>query len=277
MIIEIEELKKMMNEPNIRFVDCRYSLNDPYWGEKEYKQAHLSGAIYMDLNRDLSGKVGTHGGRHPLPDMKTFKGKLERYGITNDSVLIAYDQGGAPFASRFWWLMKYIGHKEVYIVNGGYEKLAKDFKTESEISNWETSTYSINLQPDLLAEIDEVRLVAEGKKDAILIDSREYRRYSGEIEPIDKKAGHIPGAINKDWQLGVQNGQFKSKDEQYERFNDLPKDKEIIVYCGSGVTATPNMLLLKNMGYEKVKLYIGSFSDWVSYDENKIETIKDEK
>ncbi|WP_062356537.1 sulfurtransferase [Bacillus kwashiorkori] len=273
-IIEPEGINDLLIRKNrYRFVDCRFSLTDENWGEIEYQKKHIAGAVYFHLEKDLSGPVQVHGGRHPLPNLSKFKLRLEESGIDNDTVVFAYDQGGAPFAARFWWLMKYVGHKNVYVVNGGYPRLVEvGFQTEEQIPRYQKCTYEIQLQPQLFADVTEVKEVVAGKKDAILIDSREYKRYIGEIEPIDKKAGHIPGAIHKDWQSGIASGRFKDKRSQKDRFHDLPLEKEIIVYCGSGVTAAPNMLLLKDIGFPNVKLYIGSFSDWISYPENNVAT-----
>ena len=128
------------------------------------------------------------------------------------------------------------------------------------------------MNAELIAATEEVKAFVKNQQDEIiLIDSREEKRYLGLEEPIDKKAGHIPGAINKPWMEGLRSGQYIPAAEQKQRFSDVDPDKEIIVYCGSGVTATPNFLALKEAGFEKVKLYVGSFSDWISYDENKIE------
>lgn len=258
---------------DIRLADCRFSLSDSEWGIQEYQKSHIKGAVYFDLEKDLSGPVTIHGGRHPLPDLDFFKSLLEDYGIDNESIVVAYDQGGAPFAARFWWLMKYIGHDKVYVVNGGLHKLKQaGLPMDSNIPVNKNSHYVVKLREDWLAEVEEVRKVSKGEKQAVLIDSREYKRYIGEFEPIDKKAGHIPRAINKDWQEGIQGHQFKPQSDQKERFKGMNQEQEIIVYCGSGVTAAPNMLLLKDVGYKNVKLYLGSFSDWISYEDHPIET-----
>lgn len=135
----------------------------------------------------------------------------------------------------------------------------------------ETVKVQLSVRPQLLADTEEVRKVVAGEKRAILIDSREEKRFLGEYEPIDKKAGRIPGAIHKWWMEGMEKGFFLPAEAQRKRFEDVPKDSEIIVYCGSGVTAAPNVLALANIGFDKVKLYVGSFSDWISYDEYPVE------
>ncbi|MCU9613656.1 sulfurtransferase [Caldibacillus lycopersici] len=271
-LLEATDVWKILHgEKQVRFVDCRFSLADPMWGSRQYQEKHIENAVYFDLEKDLSGPVGKHGGRHPLPDVHKFQKKLAANGISNQTIIIAYDQGASPFAARFWWLMKYIGHQEVYVINGGFSScIAANFPVTNVVPSFPTANYVLHLQSDLIADVEYVKQMIASEKEAIIIDSRERSRYLGETEPIDKKAGHIPGAINKVWTDGVKNGSFLADELQVNRFQEISKEKEIIVYCGSGVTAAPNVLLLKNIGYENVKLYVGSFSDWISYEENPI-------
>lgn len=272
-LVSVQKVKEWLDQGrSLRFVDCRFSLSDEHWGENEYKKKHIPQAVYFHLEKDLSGKASRHGGRHPLPDLQQFKRKLEEYGIKKDDWLIAYDQGGAPFSFRFWWLMKYVGHEKVFVLNGGFTEWEKeDFPIESEIPVFEKSSYELIIHPSLLADMEEVQKIALKQKSGKLIDSRERKRYLGEIEPIDQKPGRIPNSIHKYWLEGFSNHLFNLEETQKERFQDLKKDEEIIVYCGSGVTAAPNVFALKSLGYEKVKLYVGSFSDWISYETNPVE------
>ena len=262
-----------MNDSNIIIVDCRFSLADPHKGKKEYLESHIPGAVYFDLENDLSAPVMEHGGRHPLPDMEELIRKLENAGINECKSVIAYDHGEGAYAARFWWLLKYLGHKNVLVLNGGYKQwLEACYPVTADIPVFETVKFHVELNPDILATTNEVEEVVQNRlKDWILIDSREEKRYLGLEEPIDKKAGHIPGALNKPWMDGLHSYQYKSVEEQRQRFSNIDVKSQIIVYCGSGVTAAPNFLALKEAGYEKVKLYVGSFSDWISYAGNKIE------
>nr|WP_263325967.1 sulfurtransferase [Neobacillus sp. Marseille-Q6967] len=272
-IVEKEWLLKQLHEPNVRTVDCRFSLADPQKGAQEYDLGHIPGAVFFDLEKDLSGRVGTHGGRHPLPEMKDFVQKLEQAGIDDSTTIITYDHGEGAFAARFWWMLKLLGHEKVYVLNGGFTdwELA-NYPVTTNIPQYEKKQFKVNLNPDILASVEEVREVVSGQNpDTVLIDSREERRYLGLEEPIDKKAGRIPGAVNKPWFEGLRDRKYKPAEEQRERFTDIDSEKLTIVYCGSGVTAAPNFLALKTAGYEKVKLYLGSFSDWISYSENEIE------
>jgi thiosulfate/3-mercaptopyruvate sulfurtransferase len=271
-IVNQEWLLTHLEQEDIRIIDCRFSLANPDRGRIEYDQGHIPGAVYFDLEKDLSGPVSTHGGRHPLPDLEVLKGKLERAGINERTKVVAYDNGEGAFAARFWWMLTYLGHNNVYVLNGGYQAWTNgNHPTTTDIPVYERTHFPIQLQTHLLSDVSEVqKAVNDGNPSMVLIDSREEKRYLGIEEPIDKKKGHIPGAVNKPWMEGLHNGYYHSVEEQKQRFSDVDPKKQVIVYCGSGVTAVPNFLALKEAGYEQVKLYLGSFSDWISYEENEI-------
>jgi thiosulfate/3-mercaptopyruvate sulfurtransferase len=268
-----EWLLENLNNSNVRIVDCRFSLAEPEQGRQEYLKGHLSGAVFFDLEKDLSSSVQLHGGRHPMPVVEEFIIKLENAGIDENKVVVAYDNGEGAYAARFWWLLQYLGHENVYVLNGGINGWVEaNYPVTEEIPAFEKEDFYFNIQPELMATTEEVREVVQKQAgNKILIDSREEKRYLGLEEPIDKKAGHIPGAINKPWMQGLSGSSYKLAEEQSQRFSDINRKKDIIVYCGSGVTAAPNYLALKEAGFEKVKLYVGSFSDWISYEEHKIE------
>lgn len=262
-----------LKDSNVRIVDCRFSLSAPERGKQEYEAGHLPGAVFFDLEKDLSSPITDHGGRHPLPALQEFTAKLGAAGIDQSKTVIAYDYGEGAFAARFWWLLQYLGHERVYVLNGGFKHWQEaGLPVTTEVPAFEKVRFHVTIRPELLATMNEVKAKASGKReDIILIDSREEKRYLGLEEPIDKKAGHIPGAINKPWMEGLFNGYYQPVSKQEERFAELNPEKEIIVYCGSGVTATPNFLALMEAGFKKVKLYAGSFSDWISYEENDVE------
>lgn len=272
-IVGKEWLLKNINQDQVRIVDCRFSLADSKKGRMEYEKSHLPGAVYFGLEKDLSGEVAPHGGRHPMPNIEELTKKLEEAGIGKTTTVVAYDDGEGAFSARFWWLLSYLGHEKAYILDGGYKGwIETNYPITTEIPFFKKSSFQISIQPAIMAEMAEVKKISTGYSDhVVLIDSREEKRYLGIEEPIDKKKGHIPGAINKPWFEGFHEGRYKSVEEQKQRFADLTPDKEIIVYCGSGVTAAPNFLALKEAGFEKVKLYVGSFSDWISYGENEID------
>ncbi|WP_053368247.1 sulfurtransferase [Bacillus sp. FJAT-27245] len=272
-IVEKEWLLKQLNEEDVRVVDCRFSLANPEKGGNEYKEAHIPGAVYFDLEKDLSGNVADHGGRHPLPQLDGLIEKLEQAGIGKNTTVVAYDNGEGAFAARFWWMLTYLGHNNVYVLDGGFKNwIDANYPVTAEVPVFNRASFQPAIQDALLADMEEVKALSMGlAENAVLIDSREEKRYQGIEEPIDKKKGHIPSAVNKPWMHGLEEGHYKSIEEQKKRFADIDPEKQVVVYCGSGVTAVPNFLALKEAGYENVKLYLGSFSDWISYEENEIE------
>ncbi|WP_102274821.1 sulfurtransferase [Cytobacillus massiliigabonensis] len=272
--IEKEWLQDHLNDKNIRIADCRYNLGLSEEGYEAYVKDHIPGAVYFHLSKDLSGSISAHGGRHPLPAIEDLQETFSHAGISDETTVIAYDGGEGSYAARLWWLLNYLGHEKVYILNGGY-KAWKDagYPANESIPTYMRAEFKVRLNNEIFASQEEVKTVVEAKnEETVIIDSRENKRYLGIEEPIDKKCGHIPGAINKVWTEGFENGHIKSIKEQEKRFKEIDKDKHVIVYCGSGVTATPNFIALKMAGYNNVKLYAGSFSDWISYDENEVET-----
>ncbi|WP_213368154.1 sulfurtransferase [Mesobacillus boroniphilus] len=270
--VDAEWLSEHLGDENTRVIDCRFKLGSPDEGRLLFDRSHIPGAIYFDLEKDLSGSVGEHGGRHPLPETIQFNERLQDAGIDNETTVIVYDGKEGAFASRLWWLLKYVGHEKVYILNGGFDAWEKSgYPTEDSVPHYPKTNYTIKKNRDMLASYEEVKDIAlKGTGSAILIDSRESKRYLGIEEPIDRIPGHIPTAVNKPWMEGFENGYFKSRADQEKRFTDLDHNQPIIVYCGSGVTATPNYIALKEAGFKNVRLYAGSYSDWVSYKENPV-------
>ncbi|MEK3904356.1 sulfurtransferase [Paenibacillus sp. FSL R7-0179] len=280
-------------EPEQIIVDCRFTLGKPQEGKERYNKEHIPGAVHLDLEHDLSAPVGGHGGRHPLPDTQVLASRLSKLGIGNHSRIVAYDDENGMNAARLWWLLRYLGHEQVFILEGGFSAWKADkYPVTDHQPIRVPSSFVANVQPQMLAGVDEVREVSEktvnnagaesgsdvNDADAVptlpvLIDSRANDRYRGLNETLDKKAGHIPGALNFFWK-DTQNtdGSFKSAEELQEHFARLDKDAEIIVYCGSGVTACPNILALEKAGYKNVRLYAGSWSDWISFPANPIAT-----
>lgn len=272
-IVSLKWLLARLYEPDIVIADCRFQLGKPDAGREAYMESRIPGAVYLDLEKDLSAPIGEHGGRHPLPDVDTLAKRLSRAGIGNETRVVVYDDQGGAMASRLWWLLRYLGHETVYVLDEGFSAWQRaGFPVSSDEKVVVPGGFTPRVQPELVVDVAEVKakLHADG---TVLIDSREGPRYRGEVEPIDKTAGHVPGAINRFWAEGRRaDGSWKSPEEQAERFADLPRDKEIIVYCGSGVTACPNVLALQEAGFGNVKLYAGSWSDWITYSENPIAT-----
>lgn len=272
-LISVERLKKRLanGRDNTVIVDVRFKLDDEDAGRKMYLEGHLPGAVYLDLNRDLSGKVGKHGGSHPLPDMSTFIEKLGNIGIDEETTVVVYDQGNEMYAARFWWLLEALGHRKVYILEGGYKRWVEEGnEVSTELPDLQEKEFKGNFDEAKIVDMKTVR--EKLHSDTVIIDSRTEERYLGDYEPFYSKAGHIPGAKNYPWQAVLsKDGKWLKGKALQNHFSDLDKNDEIIVSCGSGVSACVNILALKAAGYENVRLYPGSFSDWISYDENEIE------
>lgn len=271
--INYKKLNEKLQENDVIIVDCRFELGDAFYGRECYLKGHIKNAHYLDINKDLAGEEKVHGGRHPLPEIKDFIEKIESIGINEKSTVIAYDQGDLCGASRFWWLMKYIGHSKVYVLEGGIKQwLQAGYPVEDENYQVEKSVYKYSINPDILVSMEEVAYLSKNNKGTI-IDSRSFERFTGEVESIDKKAGHIKNACNLFW-MDIFNGEsLKSIEELKVHFEKVIKGLPIVVHCGSGITGAVNFIVLDELGIQ-CKLYAGSWSDWISYDENEVITGK---
>lgn len=268
MLVTIDWLMTNLKDPNLRVIDCRSSLQDPTYGYQAYQQEHIPGAVYLDLKQNLSAPKSKHGGRHPLPDPTQLAKKLGQLGISEKNKVVVYDDDGGMFAGRVWWLLTYLGHPQVHVLEQGWQEWkARRLPTKQTIPTWEPSTFTVNLQPQMIASREEV-LQKMHSPSTTLIDARAKARYLGEEEPIDAIAGHIPQALHYFWkQVHGPENKWKEPQQLQEHFAALSPDQEIIVYCGSGVSATPNIMALQLAGFSHVKLYPGGWSDWISYEE----------
>lgn len=267
-------LAENLDNPDLKIIDCRFRLGQSNWGLEQYQQGHLPGAYYLDLDRDLSSPVALHGGRHPLPDPDQLAEKLATIGINSgETWVIAYDDSRFAFASRLWWLLRYLGHDKVALLDGGWPGWQRNYYPVSqEIPPSLPGNFIAKPQSDWIVDIETVKANQENPL-SVLIDSRESDRYRGEREPIDPIAGHIPGAICLPWQeVTDEQGNCLPIEAQQERWADYTNQQEIIVYCGSGVTACVNLFSLAIAqrpsaiaGLSPAKLYPGGWSDWCSY------------
>ena len=274
--ISAKWLKENLNNNKLVIVDCRFSLMDKDYGKKSYEKCHIKGAVRVDIETELSAPVTKHGGRHPLPDINELKCTFEKIGISNDSIVIAYDDGDLAGCSRLWWILKYLGHDKVYVLNGGiniFKEIGGDVTSEENVST--KGNFKVNLNEDMRVDMEYVRERINNENVA-LVDCREYKRYIGEFEPVDKKAGHIPNALNYFWMDILNKNEerltIKSEEVLKDYFKELNNYDEVIIYCGSGITASPVSLALNEIKIPH-KFYTGSFSDWISYEENQVDTI----
>lgn len=275
-IVSPEWLFEHGSQDHVVIADCRFVLGQPEAGRQSYEIDHICGAYYFDLERDLSGPKDEHGGRHPLPDLQELAAKLGRAGIRGETVVVAYDDQGGAMASRLWWLLTFMGHDKVYILDKGYSAWKEaGYPVSDEKPVEQEAVFTPKVRSDMLVNMEQVK-ERIGRQGTVLLDSREEKRYLGIEETIDPVAGHIPGAKSYFWKEGLQEtGGWKAAAEQKSRFADLRETDELIVYCGSGVTACPNVLALSEAGFRNVKLYAGSWSDWVSYKDNPVATGKE--
>jgi thiosulfate/3-mercaptopyruvate sulfurtransferase len=265
-IIQSAALLKLYKSENLVLIDARSGKN----ARANYEEKHLDGALFVDLNTQLAEikEDATIGGRHPLPKIENFARTLSNLGISAKSHVVIYDdKNGSNAAARFWWMLKAVGHEKVQVLDGGFQAAEKsNFPTSSatEIIN-KTELYKVDNWKLPMAAIDEVENVSQDKNH-IVIDVRETSRYNGETEPIDLIAGHIPGAINIPFAENLdENGLFLPPNELKEKYKKIfqnVKPENIIVHCGSGVTACHSLLAIAYAALEIPKLYVGSWSEW---------------
>jgi thiosulfate/3-mercaptopyruvate sulfurtransferase len=249
-------------------VDCRTKLDDPAWGAREHETAHIPGAVYADLNRDLSGAKTGANGRHPLPAPDALVQTFSRLGITSGVQVVAYDQDNGMFASRLWWLLRWLGHDAVAVLDGGFKKWrAEGRPVESGETHRAPRVFTGAPRVQMAVDVETVaaHLGAGGPR---LLDARAPERFRGDSEPIDKIGGHIPGARNHFFQWNLdEHGLFRTPEELRAKITasagGVPPD-QIVCYCGSGVTACHNLLALEHAGLTGAKLYAGSWSEWSS-------------
>ena len=277
-LISTDVLAARLADPLWIIADCRFKLNDVAWGEREWSAAHIPGAQYAHLDRDLSGpKTGTNG-RHPLPDVDVLSETFGRFGITSGKQVVAYDQDSGMFASRMWWLLRWLGHEAVAVLDGGFAKWIGEGRPVSVAADRDKpprATFHAAPRRDMTVDIGDV---SAHSHDAgwRLLDARAPERYRGEVEPMDPVAGHIPGAASYFFQQNIgERGTFRTPADLRARFGPYVngiEPSQIVCYCGSGVQACHNLLALDHAGVSGAKLYPGSWSEWVSDRSRPVET-----
>jgi thiosulfate/3-mercaptopyruvate sulfurtransferase len=271
-LIDASALRELVGKPDVAVIDCRFDLMNPEDGRRAYLQAHIPGARYADLNRDLSAPVSAHSGRHPLPLAKDFAAALDRLGIGHATQVIAYDDAGGSLAARAWWLLRWFGHASVAVLDGGIKAWTGAGGTlesgEERPVRGNTPGGRILLRADSAAVIDTADIAAfltDPKH--LLVDARAAERFAGSVEPIDAVAGHIAGAVNHPFSANLAaDGRFLPAPE-LKRLWDARlagrKVGHVAAMCGSGVTACHNLLSLEVAGLRGAKLYAGSWSEWI--------------
>ena len=260
--------------PQWRVFDCRHDLAKPDLGEQQYREAHIPGALFAHLDRDLSAPKTGRNGRHPLPAPGDFLKWIEKTGLLPSDQVVCYDAGNGAMAARLWWMLRWVEHEAVAVLDGGLAKwLAEKRPVTAELPRFQPSQYPLNRRPQGLVSVSEVEAAGN---DMLLLDARAPARYRGEQEPIDPVAGHIPGASNR---FNLDNmspqGTFKSPDQLRSEFQAMLASRapsEVVHYCGSGVAACHNLLAMEIAGLSGGRLYPGSWSEWIADPRRQIET-----
>jgi thiosulfate/3-mercaptopyruvate sulfurtransferase len=267
-LISVDELRQQLSEPHWRVVDCRFDLMQPEKGFEEYRQGHIPGAQYANLDQDLAAPVTAATGRHPLPAADEFALTLSAWGIGNDSQVVVYDHSSGAIAARLWWMLRWLGHEHVAVLDGGYGAWQK---AGFPVSHRDETVVRAQFQPlpdaALIISTDELLASLESGGGPPIVDARARLRYVGGSEPIDPVAGHIPGAINHPCSESIAaDGTWKSRDELKADwagvFGDT-RDGSWVSMCGSGVTACHLALSARLAGYPEPRLYVGSWSEWI--------------
>ncbi len=271
-LIETSNLANCLADADTIVFDCRFSLADPSAGRIKWQQDHIPGARYADLNKDLSGPViPGKTGRHPLPSQTDFCDWLARMGVNNHSTVIAYDDGAGAYAARLWWMLRWVGHSRVAVLNGGYSAwLEAGLAQTAEEPVFARGNFGAGTPLTRTIEADSLP-----DADLLLIDARDEPRYLGHEEPIDPVAGHIPGAICAPFSGNLTNSaRLQNQNALRARFEALgvSDQKPVACYCGSGVTAAHNILALVHAGFTEPALYPGSWSEWITDPSRAIET-----
>lgn len=263
MLTDSQKLASALDQNlGVRVFDCRFNLKDTEWGRQEFSAAHIPGAIYAHLDSDLSGTiVPGKTGRHPVPTEDDLISLFSSWGLDPQDEVVVYDQGHGGIAARLWWLMRWAGHKNVSVLNGGW-KLWVDsgLPTESAIVQYDRSDYKASFMEKAFLGREGVDALSVNES---LVDSRDAQRYQGLVEPIDPVAGHIPGAVNLPFRDNLDgDGLWKSRQQLRQRFEMLAPNP--VFYCGSGVTACHNILAYELAGLGEARLYAGSWSEWIT-------------
>jgi thiosulfate/3-mercaptopyruvate sulfurtransferase len=268
LLIKTEELARHLDDPDWVVFDTRHELMDPEKGRKAYAAGHIPGAYFLHVDDDLAGrKTGTNG-RHPLPPLDEFAAKINACGVTPRTQVVVYDDLSGNFAVRLWWMLRWLGHDKVALLDGGFPHWAKEGRPVNAAVPAPRKGAFVP-RPELGAAVD-VHFVERFSEspEIVLLDARAAERFKGLQEQIDPVAGHVPGAVNRFWKMNLNpDGTFKAAEELRDEFEDLLDGADparVVHMCGSGVTACHNLFAMELAGLPPGKLYVGSWSEWCS-------------
>lgn len=266
LLISAAQLRSRLGDAGLRIVDCRFQLLDTEAGRRDYRDGHVPGAVYADLDRDLAGPVRPDSGRHPLPDPDDFMATLGRLGIDRETSVVVYDADTGAVASRAWWMMRWLGHDDVRLLDGGLGAwTGLGMPLEAGEIDVAARIYRGARRSGLVIGTDELLAAAATAGAPALVDARDGARFRGEIEPLDAVAGHVPGAVNLPYDASIgADGLWRNADELSALWAGvLGDDRPWAVMCGSGVTACHLVLSALLAGRSEPRLYAGSWSEWI--------------
>ncbi len=265
-LVGVEELGRHLDDPTWIVFDCRHDLMAPAAGEASYRDGHIEGARFASVDRDLSGPKVDGAGRHPLPTREAFADFLARAGVGDDSVVVAYDASNGLYASRLWWMTRWIGHARVAVLDGGLTAWLAAGRSVTTVGP-EPAQGALTVAPSLVPLVDTDDIegdLSTGRR--LVVDARAAERYRGDVEPLDPVAGHIPNAINHPMALNLRSdGRFRSASELRSAFDATLAGRaasDVVQSCGSGITACHNLLAMEAAGLPGAALYAGSWSAW---------------
>lgn len=280
-LISARELARAIPNPDWVIVDCRFDLRDTGAGRQRYLAAHIPGAVYAHLDQDLSGAIIPGAtGRHPLPDMAVCTETFSRWGIDKTTQVIAYDDAGGAYAGRLWWMLRWLGHDRVAVLDGGWQYWqAEGLPSAAGKEERPRRTFIPQERTDMQADTDEI-LANLDNGQILFCDARDEARFRGDVTGLDPIGGHIPGAVCVPYTENLDaTGRFLSPEELRTRYEEIvghPDTMEpvedVVFYCGSGVTAAHNILAMVHGGLAEARLYVGSWSEWIVDPDRPIET-----
>lgn len=267
-LIDTATLAANLDDPGWIFFDCRFDLTDTSAGRRAHLSGHIPGARYAHLDDDLSSPITATSGRHPLPAPEILAHKLGQWGMNASKQAVVYDEAGGAVAGRLWWLLRWLGHTQVALLDGGLAKWQRERRAVStDAPAAVASVFQPHRDDNLWMNTAFVERAIEGDEQ-LLIDARANKRFRGEVEPLDKVAGHIPGSVNRPFQDNLDDaGCFLPVAELGAQLGALLNDhspSQVISTCGSGVTACHNILAMEHVGLAGARLYAGSWSEWIT-------------
>lgn len=265
-LVQADVLSMALGRSDLVIVDCRFSLLDPNQGEQAWLRGRIPGAVYAHLERDLSDISQFGHGRHPWPSEKLFLERLRRWGVTPTSQVIVYDDNDGAIAARLWFMLRVMGHEKVAVLDGGWIAWTSLGLPVSTAPSPPGASF-ISGSFDASRLLDANGVAARLAVDDLLLDARAAARFRGDEEPLDRVAGHVPGAVNRPYALNLENGRFKSPVRLAAEYRELLQGRdpsEVVMMCGSGVTACHNLLAMERAGLKGAKLFTGSWSGWIA-------------